>query len=243
MFVKKIIAGSLCLFLLAGCTSTTHQAANTAAAASTAATTAPSASASSSATASATADASKKVTITNSVAVTSKTLDMSGYEWLDDANPAFIQITMSESLRLVDEGGTGIILYSYTSCPWCNRAVPVLNEAAKEMGVHIYYVDVYESELMDASGKAFSAEGKTVIQSMLTHFDSILKHETNSTTGVSEPTLYTPEVVAIKKGAIAGHHTSLVDSFTMTTGDEQMDDAQKAELKGIYEDLIKSVAD
>lgn len=234
--MKKLMTCTLCLLLLTGCASETHQNTNSSSASSSSS---PSASSSSSAS----ADTSKKVTITNSAAIASKTLDMSGYEWLTDKDPAFIQISMSESLKLVDEGGTGIILYSYPTCPWCNRAVPVLNDAAKEMGIHVYYVDVYESELMDATGKSFSAEGKTVIQNMLSHFDSILKHETNKTTGKSEPSLYTPEVVAIKKGAIAGHHTSLVDSFSMTSDTDQMSDAQKAELKGIYEDLIKAIAD
>lgn len=111
------------------------------------------------------------------------------------------------------------------------------------MGIHVYYIDVYESELMSSDGKSFTTEGKTIIQSMLTHFDSILKHETNSTTGKSEPTLYTPEVVAIKKGQITDHHTSLVDSFSMNSEADQMTDEQKAELQGYYEKLIQSAAD
>lgn len=236
--MKKLIACTLCIMLLAGCSSDTHQSTASAAADATA-----SASASSSASAETTADPSKGITITNSVSLKTKTLDMSGYKWLEDKDPAFIQVSMQESLRLMDEGGSGIILYSYPDCPWCNRAVPVLNDAAKEMGIHVYYVDVYELELLDASGKSFSAEGKTIIQSMLKHYDSILKHETNSDTGEVEPTLYTPEVVAIKKGQITGHHTSLVDSFNMTSDTDQMNDDQKAELKGIYEDLFRTAAD
>lgn len=232
MFVKKTITLTLCLFLLAGCASNTHQEGNTETPTPTA-----------TATSQATLDPAKKVTITSSVAATSKTLDMSGYKWLTDKDPAFIQISMSESLKFMDEGGSGIFIYSYPTCPWCNRAVPVLNEVAKEMGVHIYYIDVYESELMDPNGNSFSAEGKEVIQSMLTHFDSILKHETNSDTGKSEPTLYTPEVIAIKKGKITDHHVALVDSFSMTSDDDQMNDDQKAELKTIYEKLIQSAAD
>ena len=125
------------------------------------------------------------------------------------------------------KGGTGILFYSYPTCPWCNRAVPVLNEVAKVMGIHVYYVDVYEAELMDATGKTFSAEGKAVIQSLLSHFDSILKHETNKNTGKTEPVLYTPEVVAIKKGAIVDHHTSLVSSFNMQNDDSQLTDSKK----------------
>lgn len=234
--MKKLLTSAVCLFLLAGCANTNTTASSTPSASA-------EASASSSASAQTTADPSKKVSITNSFPVTSKTLDMSGYKWLDDKSPAFIQISMEESMKLIDGGGSGILLYSYPTCPWCNRAVPVLNEAAKEMGIHIYYIDVYETELMSTDGKSFSTEGKAVIQSMLTHFDSILKHEVNTATGVSEPTLYTPEVVAIKKGEITSHHTSLVDGVTISSDADQMTDDQKAELKGIYEDLIRSAAD
>jgi predicted bacteriocin transport accessory protein len=228
--VKKIFTGVLCLLLLCGCTSS-------------AASSSSSASPSASATVGTTADPAKKVTITNSITLTSKTLDMSGYKYLSDKSPAFIQITMKESLRLIDEKGSGIVLYSYATCPWCNRAVPVLNEVAKEMGIHIYYVDVYEAELMSSDGKSFSTEGKAVIQSMLSHYDTILRHEANETTGKVEPTLYTPEVVAIKQGMITSHHTSLVDDFTMNSEADQLSEAQTAELAGIYEELIRSAAD
>lgn len=229
--MKKILTSTLCLFLLAGCASSQNQTAEA------------SSSPSASTAAEQTADPAMKVTITNPLTMNAKTLDMSGYEYLTDKNPAFIQISMKESLRLIDEKGSGIILYSYSTCPWCNRAVPVLNEVAKEMGIHIYYVDVYEKELMSADGKSFSTEGKAIIQSMLSHYDSILRHEANETTGKVEPTLYTPEVVAIKNGVITSHHTSLVDDFTMSSDTAQLSDAQKAELEQIYVDLIKSAAD
>ena len=93
--MKKLVTCSLCLFLLAGCAGTTHQ--ETASPTSSAATSASSSTV--------TADPAKKMTITNSLAVNAKTLDMSGYEWLKDPNPAFIQISMSDSLKLMDEGG------------------------------------------------------------------------------------------------------------------------------------------
>lgn len=230
LFVKKILVSTMCLMLLTGCAANTKSAATA------------SATAASSATPSATADPNA-LKINNTVTLTTKTLDMSGYTWLNDNNPAFLQVTMEESLRLMDEGGTGMVVYSYSTCPWCNRAIPVLNAAAKEMGIKVYYVDVYEKELMDSTGKAFSTAGKAVIRSMLSHYDSILKHETNSETGQMEPALYTPEVVAIKNGQIVGHHTALVDSFSMSSEKDQMNDAQKAELTGIYEDLMKAMAD
>ena len=64
-----------------------------------------------------------------------KETNMSGYRWLEDDDPAFAQVTMTESFRIFEEKGTALILYSYDTCPWCNRAVPVLNKVLKENGI------------------------------------------------------------------------------------------------------------
>ncbi len=235
--MKKKLAIMMMAVLLAGCSSTTHQEKNIKESEASAAET------TASPEASASADASEKISITNSVALNTKTLDMGGYVWLDDKNPNFIQITMAESLRLMDEGGSGIVVYSYDTCPFCNRAIPVLNQAAKEAGIYVYYVDVYEKELMTPDGQSFSEEGNATVKSMMTHLDSILKHERNEETGQMEPALYTPEVVAIKNGQITGHHVALVDDFKLKDQNSQMSDAQKEELKQIYLDLFKTAAD
>ena len=81
--------------------------------------------------------------ITNPVEieVVEETADLSGYQWLYDDEPAFSLITLKESIRLFSEKGSGILVYSSDTCPWCNRAMPVLNEVLKEYGVKAYYVD------------------------------------------------------------------------------------------------------
>jgi hypothetical protein len=232
--MKKYTAGLLCLAVLAGCSSgaATHQSTNTA---------------SSTETspywdnAETEVDPDKKVTITNPLTMKTKELDMDGYKWLNDENPAFEQITMEESLRLYEEGGSGLVFYSYDTCPWCNRAVPVLDKAAKEMGVTIYYVDVYEPEVISDKEK-----GTKLINRMMADLDSILHHEKDEN-GNLQPAFYTPELVAVKKGSIVGHKTSIADDFTTagtkTTDEDQMTEAQKNELLKIYEDLIQAAAD
>ena len=52
-----------------------------------------------------------------------------------------------------------------------------------------------------------------------------------------------PEVIAVKDGKIVGHHLSLVDDFTLTDEEAQMSDEQQAELKKIYAEMIRSIAD
>lgn len=228
--MKKILSLTLCAVLLAGCTAASTK--------KTAATATPTPTPTPSATASAASDDDN---IASPFELRTKTLDMSGYQFLTDTDPAFLQVTMEESLRLITQAGTGIIIYSYPACPYCNRAVPILNEAAKEMGVKIYYVNVFEKELLNSDGKSFSTTGKALINLMLKDYDSIVTHTTNTTTGALEPELLTPEVVAIKDGKIVGHHTSLLDGVSIKSASDQLTDDQKKQLKQIYEDLIKAV--
>ena len=170
--------------------------------------------------------------------VTTKDLDMEGYVWLEDEDPAFQQITMEESLRFYEEDGTGIVLYSYDTCPWCNRAVPILNEIAKEKNVQIYYVDIYEDEMM--KDKSVD-ERKEIVDRLYADLDSILKKELNEQTGEMEPALYVPLVVAVRNGKIVDSHESLVESFHLESNSDQMNEDQKEELRGIYRKLIDSV--
>lgn len=173
-----------------------------------------------------------------SVVLKTKTLDMSEYQYLDDEDPAFVQITFDEMLRLFEEDGTGVVLLSYETCPWCNRAVPVLDEAAKAEGIQVFYVDIYEDEMVKDKTEE---EWNEALDTFYSYADSILKHETNEETGESEPVLYVPLVIGIKNGEITGSHTSLVSSFTLTDETVQLTAAQHEELLADYEDIIESI--
>ncbi|MDD6231034.1 MAG: hypothetical protein PUA95_09950, partial [Lactimicrobium massiliense] len=76
--------------------------------------------------------------------------DLSAYVFLKDDDPAFLEISTEESLKLF-ENGTGIVFYSYETCPWCNRVIPVLDEAAKEAGITVFYVNIYSDDFMSKS--------------------------------------------------------------------------------------------
>ena len=164
-------------------------------------------------------------------------LDMDGYYFLEDKDPAFIQVTTEESFRIFDEKGTYVILYSYDTCFWCNRGVPVLNDAAKEEGVKVVYVDVYE----EAFKKQSVEKRQEIYNSMIAHLEPALKLEYNEKTGKMEPAMYTPLVVAVKNGEIVDHHTALVESFKPEDDSSVLNDEQKAELKEIYRRVIRSI--
>lgn len=190
--------------------------------------------------ASATAQASSapEYTITNSVDLVTSEADMTGYQWLYDTDPPFVETTFQESIRMFTEKGSGILYYGRTNCPWCQRAVPVLDEVAKETGVTIYYIDAQQPLATAADGSVDAAKSQEVYQELLSYISPILEKDEDG-----EPAFQIPEVIGVKNGEIVGHHLSLVDSFSLDSEDAQMNDEQVAELKDIYRRIIAATAD
>lgn len=163
-------------------------------------------------------------TYENSVELTTSEFTTDDYAFFEDGvDIAITKISFDDALRMFDENGTGIIVWGYTNCPYCQRALPVLNDAALSQDVPVYYVDIYAEEISDEQFNAL-----------------IEKLEAILTTVDGEPTMYVPEVVAIKDGKIVGNHLSLVDSFDGSKQNEMTED-QKTELQNIYIDLIKKL--
>lgn len=214
--IQKISAVMLSAAMLAGCStgssSDSHQATND--------------TSSSSSTASASADSSDKVTITNSVNFTSYQVSMSDYKFLRGSAADFEMITIEESLKMFSEGGSGILYYGYDTCEWCNRAVPELNEVARDMGVTVWYVD------------ASIQPSDEVYNELLSYVGDDLK-----TDDEGNKSFYVPYVLGVKKGQIVGSHISLVDGFDPKDDDDQMSGAQQKELRDIYKDIIEKTAD
>ena len=149
---------------------------------------------------------------------------MSGYTWLQDDSPAYEEITLAESIRMFTEKGTGVLYYGKVGCPWCQRAVPVMDEAAKESGITIYYVDVAQTV------------AKADYDTLVTYISSIFEKDAEG-----NPMFQVPEVIAVKDGQIVGHHLSLVESFTLNNENDQMNDDQKQELLNIYLEMFKAL--
>jgi len=174
------------------------------------------------------------ITVTNPIEVNviEEDADLSGYKWLYDDKPAFSLISLEESIRFFKEGGTGIIVYSADTCPFCNRAVPVLNSVLKEYGIKAYYIDT-NTPISSDSAKSFE-----LYNELCSYIDSIFERDENG-----EPMFQIPEVIAVKEGKITGHHLSLVESFILTDEEAQLTDGEKDELSSIYRGLIESIAD
>ena len=165
--------------------------------------------------------------IHNAVEPVSVAADMSGYQWLNDEEPPFLEITPDECMRFFDEGGTGLLYFGRSNCPYCQRAVPELDVVLNEYGLSVYYVDVDLSKLTYEK-----------YEELLPYLDAAL-----AVSESGEKNFLIPDIIAVKEGKIIGNHISLVDDFEFSSGDAQLTDAQKETLRGIYRDLIVSLAD
>ncbi len=165
--------------------------------------------------------------------------NMNAYIFMTDDDPAFLEVSTEESLKLF-VNGTGMVVYSYETCPWCNRILPVLNDVAKEFGKQVFYVNIYSDSFI-----AKSAEQKSeIIQSLYQVLDPILGTEKDEETGKEKKVMQVPEVVAVKDGKITAHHLGIVDGFTLDPDkltEYQVTDSQKEELKNIYREMFKSI--
>lgn len=169
-----------------------------------------------------------KVTITNTVDLNSEPAIMTVYEWIGDEIADFQEITFAESLRLFTEKGSGILYYGYDNCPYCERGIPLLNEAALETGVTVYYIDVYGP-----------------MQPTRDEYDDLVSYieETFIEDKDGNKSFFVPLVIGVKNGEITASHVSLVSDFTLENEDSMLSDAQKSELKKIYLDIIEKTAD
>ena len=167
------------------------------------------------------ANSSGGITITNPINLETKTPDMSGYEWMNDSSPAFVEISCDEELRMFSEKGTGLVVMGYPGCAFCQRALPELNIVAKEMGITVYYVNVSEG-LTEENYAQLCEELKGIFP---------------------DGSLQVPEVLAIKDGVIVENHLSLVSDYQLSEETPQMNDDQKKELQDIYREMIQSIAD
>lgn len=169
---------------------------------------------------------SQKITITNPVELHTGIPETAGYRWLNDPEPAFDEVTLKEALRLFDEKGTGILYFGGQTCPICQRAVPEINTVLKKLGVRMYYVD---TDIL--TGKE---EFERLME--LTK-DHLTKNDDGSIS------FQVPRIFIIQNGEVIDTYLGLQPSVTLETEDQQLTSAQKRELQGIYEEMIRKIAD
>ena len=167
----------------------------------------------------------KPLTITSPVPIASTSADMSGYEWIGEETGDFQSISWGEMFKMVEEGGSGIVYIGKTDCDFCQRAIPILNEAILETGVTAYVVDLHEGSIEEY----YKAED--------------LLSDTFDKDSSGQPVFYVPEVFGIKAGVFTGSQISLVDNFIPESDEDQLSQEQHQRLREKYIQIIEKTAD
>ena len=107
------------------------------------------------------------------------------YEGLPEDN-RFIEESGSQIVDLF-ENGTGIILLGFKECPWCQKTVPLLNQAAETEDQSVHYLDIREER----------SNNTHLYRELITILEPYLKKDENGT-----PTISTPDISYVKDGEI-----------------------------------------
>lgn len=169
----------------------------------------------------------KSLTITSSVEIQTFPADMQNYRFLEDQEHVFEETTMREVAHFMAEGGSGILFFGYVGCPWCERAVPIINQAAKDAGLKIYYVDV--------RNPINTLDDYYVLQP---YIEPIFVEDSSG-----QKVFKVPEVVGVKNGEIVGNHLALLDDFKIENENSQMSAEQKERLYQEYRKILEAASD
>ena len=160
---------------------------------------------------------------------------------VNNKNP-YVYATYDEVIDLIKKG-TGVIYFGFPECPWCRNMVPVLADAAKEMGIDkIYYfnaLDIRDIKSLDKDGKVITEkEGTNEYYKLI----SLLGDSIGTYAGLNDESikrLYFPTVVFVKDGKILSSHIGTLDS--QVDPYKVLNNKEKNELKEIYMNGINKV--
>lgn len=166
------------------------------------------------------------ITITENVSIDSSAADMTAYGLSDPSAHAFREISMSQALQIFQQGGSAILFFAKPDGTECVTAAPVLNEAAMNLSVTVYYVD---------TNSDYTQDDYNALTSLIS--------ETFVTDDSGSKSFFVPDVVAVKDGALSGYHVSLLDGISAAASSVQLSSDQKNELYNDYVSVIQSAAD
>lgn len=146
--------------------------------------------------------------------------DMSGYEDFNDEEHVFYEMNVKEMVDKIDKNETFVVYFGFSECPWCNVAMPILNEAAKEYDSIVYYIDTRSNEEWESNVDIDDYD------LVVDHLGEYLEYDDEG-----KKHLYTPHVFFIKNGEVVKEHEGTIDGKT-----DEMTVQDKEQLKQIYEE-------
>ena len=90
--------------------------------------------------------------------------------------------------------GTGIVLFSWEDCPWCQKYIQFVDDTARDFNIQVLCYDIYEDREGD------SEFYKEVIKILSTSLE-----ESGAYDAAGKLRVYVPDVSFVVKGEIIGH--------------------------------------
>lgn len=136
----------------------------------------------------------------------------------------YVYRTYDEIIKIL-ENGTGVILFGFPECPWCQRYAKYLNEVAKDLEFDkIYYYNILEDR------KNNTEEYKNIVSKI----SDYLQYDDEGNKKV-----FVPAVVAVDKGNIVGFDDETAwDTKGFETPDEYWNEESVNTLKDKLETML-----
>ena len=134
-------------------------------------------------------------------------------------------ISFDEAYEFIQRKDTGVLMFSFTDCPWCKVILPYVEEVAENNPyIQVKYVNVARSE---------REKGQNTYDKLYEIFEPYLKEEL----GEDNEKMYVPYLVWLDNGEIVQTHTGTIDD------ELELNDKQIAELYKILNDGFALVGD
>ena len=147
--------------------------------------------------------------------------DMSGYEGFTDKDHVFFDMTAEDLKKTMDSESSFVVYFGFAQCPWCTKAVPILNETAKEYKSTVGYVNTRK----DSSWKT-----NTDLKDYDLVVEYLGEYLEEDSDGIKH--LYTPHVFFVRSGKVVFEHSGTLEG--PSDPEKTLTESEKQELKDIY---------
>ncbi|XMB86296.1 hypothetical protein RJG79_00425 [Mycoplasmatota bacterium WC44] len=140
------------------------------------------------------------------------------------------QISEKKVLDILEDG-TGVIIFSFPECPWCQAIMPILNEKANELDTTIYYFNV--KEIRNAETDNY----KTMYDEIVSYLESI------DFDLLAFEKIWVPTIIAVKDGDVVDFHIGTTDDHDKVDNVlPPLTETQTNEVKETLNRIIQKVA-
>ena len=147
---------------------------------------------------------------------------LNSYQGLKDKNHIYKVCDATKIIELLNSKERAVIVFSFPECPWCQAAIPYLNDVAKELNYNeVYYLNILKMR------EENSSEYQAIFNKI--RYDIANPEKINA-----------PTVIVIDNGEVLGFHIDTVTSHVKNENEVLMPMTQEQveELKNIYRELL-----